>query len=282
VRGLNAGAPVTFRGVRLGEVKGVQAVLTGRPDELIQIEVVLEIRRDVIQSPTGVGRPWAALRDQALADAMIEAGLRGRMMSQSLLTGQKYIDFDIVPGEPPRLAGLRGRLPELATMPTALERAGERGEQLMARIAELPLDEMLDDVRQVVQGLRKLLGSEELKEAVAGARRITGSAETALVESRAAMADARRLIDALAGEVRETGNASREAVAEAREALARAQRTLDRIDRTAEGADEARAAAVLAMEELSRATRALRHLADYLQAHPEALLQGKPAREETR
>ena len=41
VRGLNKGAPVTFRGVKTGEVKAVDAVLTLRKDDPIVIVVTL-------------------------------------------------------------------------------------------------------------------------------------------------------------------------------------------------------------------------------------------------
>ena len=57
VKGLDKGAPVTFRGVKVGEVQDVQAILTGRPDALIQIEVVIEVRHNVVEVPPGQSVP---------------------------------------------------------------------------------------------------------------------------------------------------------------------------------------------------------------------------------
>ena len=56
--GPEPGAPVTFRGVKIGEVKDVKAFLTGRDTSPpIQIEVVIEMRADVVEAPEGVPPP---------------------------------------------------------------------------------------------------------------------------------------------------------------------------------------------------------------------------------
>src|SRR5262249_48838597 len=49
VKGLTQGAPVTFRGVKVGEVYDVQAILTERPEAPIQIEVVIEIQHSLVK-----------------------------------------------------------------------------------------------------------------------------------------------------------------------------------------------------------------------------------------
>jgi len=72
VRGLREGAPVTFRGVDAGQVREVKAFLTGRPDPL-QIEVEIELRRDRVEAPPGVPRPWARLRGPELARQLVAA-----------------------------------------------------------------------------------------------------------------------------------------------------------------------------------------------------------------
>ena len=98
VRGLNPGAPVTFRGIKIGGVAEVKAVLTGKPEPPIQIEGVLELMKDVVEAPPGVPRPFAGASPTAQAKALIERGIRGKLQSQSLLTCQKYVDFDFLPG----------------------------------------------------------------------------------------------------------------------------------------------------------------------------------------
>jgi len=279
VRGLDKGAPVTFRGVKTGEVKSVDAVLTLAKGEPIVIVVTIEILRNVVSAPEGAGRPFENLRGAALAQALVARGLRARLLSSSLLTGQKYIDMDFLPQDPPRLVGVKSPYPELPTTPTAMEKLGEKGEQFVNELAELPIDEMLEDVRQALQSLRSILESEDLKGAISGARRATSAVPPALEDARATLAEARKALDTISGETRDTAAELRETLARARATLDRAQGTLARLDQTAGGTDEARVVAVQALEELKQTLRALRNLVEYVQTHPEAVVLGKPVKE---
>jgi paraquat-inducible protein B len=275
VRGLNPGSPVTFRGIKLGEVKEVTAFLTGREDPLVQIEVVFEARRDIIEVPPGIEQPFARLYGQAYADELIRRGIRARMLSQSLLTGQRYIDLDLQPGEPARLAGLSRRYPELPTTPTALEKLGDQAEKFFAKLAELPLDQMLDDVRRAIQSLRELLESPDLKAGVADVHRALEALAPALREARAAFADARTLVDTLGTQVKQTGGAADDTLRDARRTLERGDQALGKLERTLEGTDQTQVSATQALEDLTHTLRALRNLVDYIQTHPEAVVLGK-------
>lgn len=275
VRGLNQGAAVTFRGVRIGEVRDVTAFITGRDGSPIQIEVVIEVRTRVVEAPEGMKLPFAGATPDVLAQELIERGVRARMMSQSLLTGQKFIELDFLPEEPARLSGLKRAYPELPTTPTALEQLGDRAELFFAKLAELPLDRMLEDLSQALQSLSKVLSSPDLEGAVAETHRATRTLVPALVEARAAIGEARRLIQDLDGRVKSMGGDAETSMREMRETLEQARRTLDALDRTLSGTDETRVRATETLDELERAMASIRHLVEYLQAHPEALLQGK-------
>jgi paraquat-inducible protein B len=280
VRGLDTGAPVTFRGVKIGEVKDVKAFLSGRDEAPIQIEVVIEVRTNVVEAPEGVARPFAGATPDELAQALIARGVRARMLGQSMLTGQKYIDLDFLPKEPARFAGIRRRYPELPTTPTAMEKLGERAETFFAKLAELPLDQMLEDLRGALQSLREVLSSPDLRGTLAGAHRATRTLEPTLQEARAAITDARALIRQLDGRVGTLGDDAQATFREARETLEQAQKALDSLDRTLAGADDARIRAAETLEELARAMKAIRNLVDYIQTHPEAVVQGKARSQE--
>lgn len=280
LRGLNRGAAVTLRGIKVGEVVEVKTLLTGRPSPLIQIEVVIELVGDVLEAPPGVARPLVGLTAPEQAKVLIDRGVRGRLMSQSLLTGQKYIDFDFLPDEPARMSGLHPRYPELPTTPTAMEKLGDKAEDFMNKLADLPVDQMLENLRRTLESARSLLDSPDLHGTLAGARRATERVPPALEDVRAAVADARALMDTIGGETTSTASDARETMNAAREALDRVDRTMGTMETTLQGTDEARVRAAQTMEEIDRTLKALRNLVDYIQTHPEAVVLGKPKERE--
>ncbi len=280
VRGLNPGAPVTFRGVKVGEVKEVTAFLTGKPDPFIEVEVVFEFSRQVIEVAPGAGKPWAEARGRELAQRLIDSGIRARMLSQSLLTGQKYIDLDFLPQEKARFAGFSRRYPELPTTTSAMEKLSQKGEELVDKIASLPVDQMLEDLRQALRSLRTILDSRDLKGAIGGARRSVDALGPVLDDARATLAELRRLSLSLEGEVKGTSGETQETARQLRQTLERAERTLAELETLARGTDDTRVRASRTLEDLSRTLAALRQLAEYLETHPEALVAGKPSVEE--
>jgi phospholipid/cholesterol/gamma-HCH transport system substrate-binding protein len=278
VKGLDQGAPVTFRGVKVGEVQDVQAILTGRPDALIQIEVVIEVRNNVIEVPPGQSVPADLLpsaSEKDLASGLIARGIRARLKSASLLTGQRYIDLDFLPQEPSRFAGLRPRYPELPTTPTAAERLGDQAEAIVEKLADLPLEQTLDDLRKTLVAARALLESRDLRGAFAGANRSTRKLESTLGQAEATFRMAAETLGAVRGETAPTAEEARQTLRAFHKTADQAQASLTDLSGTLSGTDDTRLTATHALEELIHTLQAFRNLAEYLQTHPEAIVIGK-------
>jgi paraquat-inducible protein B len=278
VKGLDKGAPITFRGVKVGEVHDVTAVLTSRPDAPVQIEVVIEIQGSVVQIPPGQAVPPALAPSASREDfarGLLERGIRARMMSASILTGQKYIDLDFLPREQARFAGLRPRYPELPTSPTAMEKLSDRADTIVAKLAELPLEEMLDDLRKALQAAREMLESRDLRDTFAAASRGARRLEPTLNAMQTALHTADETLGTLRNETGPTADEARQTLRRFREAAGRAEESLDMLKGTLRGTDDTSLTATQALEELTHTMQALRNLVDYLQTHPEAVIVGK-------
>jgi paraquat-inducible protein B len=131
VSGLAAGAPVTFRGVQVGRVSSVALHLT--PDARVsRIPVVLELfpQRVVVDQPSGSAAELS-LKDQ------VRNGLRGQLVTESLVTGQMAIDLEMLPGSPAPFFGRPGDPVEIPSVQSALERLEEE-------IPRLPLADLVD------------------------------------------------------------------------------------------------------------------------------------------
>jgi len=275
VKGLNRGAQVTFRGIKVGEVVDVQAFLTGLEDPIIQIEVVIEISTAAIDAPPGVPRAFA---EDASADEfskwLIARGVRARMMGSGIVS-QRYVDLDFLPKDQARFLGLHPRYPQLPTTPTMMEKVGDRADDFLAKMAELPVPEILDDVHKSVVALRGVLESKDLKQVLATTNTTTEALGQRLQELQATLATANKVLGTVDEQAALAGADTRKTLAELRETMARTQKSLDAMEGTMRGTDEARVTAAQAMQELSRTMQALRNLVDYIQTHPEAIVRGK-------
>jgi paraquat-inducible protein B len=100
VRGLQPGAPVEFRGIRLGTVGKVPFIMPGlhqRLNDDYRIPVQVRIEPERLANQLG-GDP--DIRQHL--DTLIDRGLRGSLKSGNLVTGALYIDLDFYPKAEPR------------------------------------------------------------------------------------------------------------------------------------------------------------------------------------
>jgi phospholipid/cholesterol/gamma-HCH transport system substrate-binding protein len=285
VKGLSDGAPVTFRGVKVGQVEDVQAILTDRPEALIQIEVVIDVEHSVVAVPPGQAVP-AALDPHAshevFAHGLLDRGIRARLISASFLTGQKYIDLDFLPEEPARFAGLRPRYTELPTTPTAMEKLGDRAETIVNKLADLPVDQMLDDLRTTLQAAREVMESHDLRDTLAAASRSARKMESTLAQLETTFQTADQTLGSLRSETGPTADEARQTLRGFRATAERAQESLDVLKGTLRGTDDTRLTATQALDQLSHTMQAVRNLVEYLQTHPEAVVMGKDRSKEAR
>jgi paraquat-inducible protein B len=148
VGGLNIGAPVVFRGVKVGSVKDV--VLRFDTENLaFQIPVYIEIdpRRGELIGPSPK-KLWENLKP------MIDRGLRARLEMQSILTGQMQVDLDFYSGKSAKLVG-DTNYPEIPTIPTSLQ-------ELTKKVEQIPIEDILKKVQSTLEGIERVVNSPEI------------------------------------------------------------------------------------------------------------------------
>src|ERR1700722_7119257 len=144
IAGLEAGAPVTFRGLRIGEVEPMRLHL----DVIHQtswIPVYLDLELDRISWANGsVGGNHADLR------WAVNSGLRAQLVSQSLVSGQLSVNLDFHPHTAARLAGHADDAIEIPTIPSDME-------NLKDEFGNLHLQEIGLETRQVLVSMQRVL-----------------------------------------------------------------------------------------------------------------------------
>ncbi|WP_434623293.1 intermembrane transport protein PqiB [Azospirillum sp. B2RO_4] len=253
VQGLQAGAPVLMRGLTVGHVAAVRLEYDEKTQEL-HIPVDIDIEPDLVARTYAVidGKPMDEAAVRKLIATQVAKGLRGRLAAGNLLTGQKLVSFDYEPGNPPTAPGTgKSELPVVAS--SDLESLTRSAGQVMDKVAALPLDALLADLRGTLQSISGVAGSPDLARSLAALAKALGSAD-------ALMRDADRQLPQLVKSLRGVATAAQGTLKSANGLL---------------GGGGGQADLPGVMRQLNDAARSFRVLADYLERHPEALLRGK-------
>ncbi|HFD78786.1 MAG TPA: MCE family protein [Gammaproteobacteria bacterium] len=283
-KGLNVGAPVAFRGVKIGTVRKVQLV-NDLSTETVYVGVIMEVYPDSFYEIRSKPGPPPPSNRNALRHLIEELGLRAKLSPLSLVTGQLYVDFDFYPGTPAKLYGFHFPYPELPTLPSTLEEMQTALQRLLKALETLPLRRLLDQLTAAAESVNRLASSPALEETPALLNQslhkllqltaqlneriapLTDSLKNTSDQAGATLADVQLMLrDRDSGEVVRLAESLDGAAAEARKLLTRVGGIASGVDRQSiEGL----------VRELSAAARSLHLLADYLERHPEALLRGK-------
>ncbi|HFT8552717.1 TPA: intermembrane transport protein PqiB [Klebsiella pneumoniae] len=156
VRGLQPGAPVEFRGIRLGTVGKVPFFIPGLKQRLnddyrIPVEVRVEPQRLINQLG---GDP----NIRAHIDDLINRGLRGSLKTGNLVTGALYIDLDFYPKAPPRgkIQEFNG-YPIIPTISGGLAQIQQRLMDALDKINNLPINPLLEQATSTMAQSEKTM-----------------------------------------------------------------------------------------------------------------------------
>lgn len=276
VKGLNVGAPVTFRGVKIGSV--VDIALRVNPENMeFHIPVVIEVEKNRIErtAETPVRGPEAIKR-------LIDKGLRAKLDLQSIITGQLLINLEMLPDEPKHLSGVRHRYPEIPTVPTTYER-------LAKKLENLPIEEIINDASASMKALKALLNTPALPEMISRLNQVSANLQelSANLNHRAdPLADSFEQIahqadqalirvNTAAESIGQAADKIAQTIAGARPAIDSAGQALANVAGMTDPMARERQELRTMLNELSEAARSIRILSSYLEQHPETLIRGK-------
>jgi paraquat-inducible protein B len=277
LKGLNVGAPVAFRGVRVGQVTEIQ-VFFNTDTMQFQVPVAVEIEPSRFKN---IGMAHVASNTESGLKALINKGMRARLVLQNIVTGQLMIQLDMYPNEPVQLRG-NGEALEIPTIASGLER-------LTQAIEEISFKELVDNINQAVTQVGKILDQQELEHVLSSiqtaanevgilAKNLNQEAIPLIQSLKRTSDNADDFIRGVDQQVDPVLTDTRAALESVRLAMEQADQTLQSIDTLAEGYTERSAfryEVSNALREIAAAASSLRVLTDMLQQQPDALIRGK-------
>ena len=175
VSGLSVGAPVTFRGVRVGSVHGI----------VIQYDTTAQTALILVTLQLDPGR--VRVSDEAVAredldlPKLIARGLRAELNTQSFVTGQSVVDLDFNSASPAVLHPGASTLVEIPTQQSTIQRVTQQ-------LTDLPLRELVQTAIATFGSVRKLSETldSDLPPLIASIKATSdGAAHTADIATRA-------------------------------------------------------------------------------------------------
>jgi len=282
VGGLNIGAPVVFRGVRIGSVTDV--ILSVESSKMtFTIPVYIEIEPDKF-SVIGV-------RPKQLGENIkifIDRGLRAQLESQSIVTGQMQVGLDFLPNKPAKFAEFKfdPKTPEIPTVPTPMQ-------ELTKKIEKIPIDEIFEKLNSTIGSINKLVSSPEIVQAiqsvsltVADLRKLVqnvdnrvgplaSSIEGTVNDYGKLARNADSKIDTLSSGLGDTIKEIQKAVSGIEKTLGEVQSTLVQAKQTLSEDSTLSYEITETLVEVQKGARSIRLLADGLKRQPESVIWGK-------
>ncbi len=245
VRGLSVGAPVEFRGFQIGSVND----LTLKSDfEKLEFSTMVRI---------SIERQRLSLPDEIDEDPtdrflrMVDGGLRAQLKTGSLLTGQLFVDLEFSQDAAAAAPIRYNNLLVLPSVPSTTQELMADLSGFMKKLNQLPLEKIGRNLQSSMAGIDQLVNSAEMKKSLHSLERLLKEGET--------------MAKAWNGETLPAVNAN----------LAEIQTLLRNLEGWVSADAPLYGDLRNSLEELSKAARSINELADMLERHPEALIQGK-------
>jgi paraquat-inducible protein B len=152
VQGLDPGAPVMLRGIKIGEVVDLKLVYDAdRVD--FSIPVLMELQPERVD----VGLESSPELDERPMRALVKRGLRAQLVMSNLLTGQLQIELDIFPDAEPAELDFSEAYPVVPTIETPLDKLASGLTRIVERLEEVPIEQIGDELKESMKSLRATL-----------------------------------------------------------------------------------------------------------------------------
>ncbi len=250
VRGLDIGAPVEFRGLPVGQVADIGIEFDWKNGQVL---VLVRIEIDVNRLQPHISKGNAPDEFQAL-ELLVAQGMRGQLRTGNLLTGKLFVALDFFKNAEPATITHHGKILELPTTPAPLDVLANSLQTVLKKMEQLPVKEI---------STRMLAAVDSIKEA--------GNAVSALANS----GDVKGAVKAFDLLMKKMQTLTQELNRDLPATVTQVRTTLAGVNEVVSKDAEVVTALYRALDEMSQAAKALRHLAEDIEQHPESLLRGK-------
>jgi paraquat-inducible protein B len=256
VAGLAVGSPVTFQGLRLGEVTGI-AMQYDPVADTIRTPVRYEVEPERI-TDVGVAAKRGPLEN---ARFLVEYGLRAQIKSTNLLTGQSEIALEFMPDAAKATITTEDNVIVFPAVPGAFADISRSASELLSQVNQMPFRQIGDNLNTLLVSAKSVTASPELKQTLQSLAVTMKDLESVVKRLDTGLTPALQRLPDMASSLQATLANTNRLVTSANAGYG---------DNSTFHRDVSRL-----LNQLDDTMRSLRSLADLLNRHPEALIRGR-------
>ena len=297
VSGVDVGAPMKFSGIEVGSVKEIVGIYN-KETSVVTPRILIEFHPETLKGAK------VAKGEYTLFQPLLDQGMRASLKSQSFLTGQLYVSLDFYDNVAIRTLGSENdKYPEMPTIDSGL---GE----IFKAFQDLPLDALVVQLTDTLDSLENVLSNEGVAASASYLPTLLTDIDTMInaigmftttelppttAQLRATLKtggnSVQSLTDKLTNETLVTVDSSLKTLTDqlSQETLVNLSSTLQQFDVTMSQLESTLGTVQLQVDpnspitddltrmlrEIQAAAAQLRTFTQYLETHPEALIQGR-------
>jgi paraquat-inducible protein B len=161
VSGLSVGAPVEYKGLRIGTVADIGVEIKDDHKDILAYAMI-DIEPDRLPYK---GTRLNLTNEQRVENVyeffeyMVINGVRAQLKTGSFLTGQSLVALDIFPADAKATLKYVDGIPILPTVPVTLSGIMDQVEKITARIEAMPIEEISSNLEQTTASINSLVKS---------------------------------------------------------------------------------------------------------------------------
>jgi len=291
VKGLHVGSPVLFRGVNIGSVVDIRIYHDNQTQQSL-VPVYIDLKQEVMELMNQGSENSKLTEEQALSFmvAMIKSGLHARLTFESLVSGRQMVEFELDDHIPIKITGIDKRYLEVPTVESDLNK-------LQNVLKTIPLKELTDSLIITIREVNKLFADKEGREVlaninatIAGSRQFIDNLNEQVIplsqSTQERLAEVQILLKNTGSQLTQTlteltrlssnvNDRLTKLTTSATHAFDKSDVVLNNMNAIVDNKSTVRNELEQSLKELSRAAKSMRVFTEYLERHPEAIIQGK-------
>ncbi len=267
--GLDVGADVTYRGVKVGNVRQI-ALSYDRTINDVVMPVTVRINAE-----SGRGKDEERGFDHSIG-RLIERGLRAQLQTPSFLTGKAIVALDFFPGQQgyirdPHIIDL----PAIPTVSSRIDQAADVLRDLVDGLKEMPLKETLETANKMLESFERLASAPETQSGIQSLSVSLSNFEKISQQLQHRLPGMLDNVQSGSTELKDALVDVRYAAQSARDALQEMEGMVSDGRRSLGPQSELQYELLQSLQDLGQASKALQRTAESIEQQPQSIIFGK-------